>query len=171
MRACFQLVAGASAALLALVFAIGGVAKLSDPTDTIIFIKAGLGVGYAWSSWLVPSVALVELLVASWLAWDLGRSFRPAAVSLVLVGFFAGLVLAVALQYPRSALTCGCFGALQPPFGGGRLMTHLKLDSLLCGVLLLHVAAVSLTRRLTVRRPPSDGSQRGAASLLAEAQP
>jgi len=129
------------------IFALGAVAKFADPTKPLVFIQGSLKVPYPWSRWLILALAVVEIAVAAWLAFNLGRSVWPGIAGLVLIGFFSGLLLAVARMYPGTNPSCPCFGELQPPLGGRSIMGQMKLDALLCGLLFAHVAMVFWGRR------------------------
>jgi hypothetical protein len=132
---------------VAFVFALAGFAKIDDPTSAIVFLKLGFDVPFDAAARLVLMIACVEMVLAGWLAFDLGRSLRPAVAGLALVGCFSGLLLAVAHANPRSTWTCGCFGALQPPWGGKTLMSHLKFDLVLAAAFLCQTATWRIANR------------------------
>lgn len=136
----------------AFVFALGGIAKWDDPTDAIVFAVKGLGLSTDLAQRLVLMTAAGELLLAAWLAYDLGRTPKPGVASLLVIGLFCGLLLAVAQAHPRSTWSCGCFGALQAPFGGRTLWSHFRFNLVLSLVVLAHLASVRLARRLTCKQ-------------------
>ncbi len=155
-----------TALVLAFVFALAGVAKLLDPTETLVFMQLGLGVGVEYSRWVVNSVAFVEIALAIWLTCAFGRSIRPGLAALAVIGFFMGLLAQVVHRHPSANMNCGCFGALQPPFGGMSILGHFQLDGMLTGFLILHIAIVHFSLRRDRR---ANGGCIGRASGVARA--
>lgn len=129
------------------VFILAGIAKLDDPTDAIAFVTKGLNLPVAAARLIVPMVAVAELFVAGWLAFDCGRSSLPGRISLGLVALLAGLLVSIAEMHPQSDWTCGCFGSLQAPWGGRSLRSQLDLNLVLALALLIHLASLRSTQR------------------------
>lgn len=147
-----QALAVVSGLIPAFVFALAGIAKLRDSTPAPLFMQGGLLMNYSSAHLFIPIIAWTELAVAAWLAYGLGTSRKPGVVALLLVGFFAGLLLSAARLHPRSQLSCGCFGELQFPVGGRSIISHFFLNCALAGMLLIHVWASSSCRRpITLR--------------------
>lgn len=116
----------AARALLALVFATAGVAKLRDPEGTRNTFR-GFGTSERLAA-LVPLLAPTELAVACGLVLTVSARWAAAFAVLLLLVFIAGIVSAL-----RAGRTpdCGCFGGLRPePIGPRTLVRNGVLAAL-----------------------------------------
>ncbi len=129
------------------IFALAGFAKILDPTKALVFMKAGLGIYPSVSRSLIIILAMLELIVSVFLAFFMGRSTRPAFMALMLIGVLMGLIIAVAHAHPVGTWTCGCFGELQPLWGGNSLMAHARLNAFLALILLVNIRLIERFRR------------------------
>lgn len=126
---------------IAAIMALAGVAKLLDPRIAMEFLKTTYGIPAVWGERIVYSLGTLELMFAILLLLGIGRWRWPATITLLLVGFFIGIMVDVHLRNPFVGIDCGCFGKLQSPVGGESLLSHIRLNLALAGGLVLQMFA------------------------------
>lgn len=126
--------------VVAFVFLLAGLSKLDDPTLTIGFVSWGFDVPASIARWLVYLLGVGEIVLAGLMVRYMRSRRWPAGIAFCVVAFFVGLLISVAVRFPKP-ITCACFGSLQPPLGGATILSQLKFDAILAILLTIHLIA------------------------------